>query len=185
MRPRLDAPPPREHPQGRPGRPEGDQLPSRSITRSQEGASATVSRPRGRPEGQSSRQRDRRFIAAHPNATVVAVGEGLEPQLWRIDNDRIRRVSRWISRTRPHWAGSSPPPTSDQLIAASALDTAAWATRRRGRSRRRASHVPPTATLSTRALRHAARDRALQTSSPNASQNTAHKLRKGSYQAPA
>jgi O-methyltransferase involved in polyketide biosynthesis len=28
----------------------------------------------------------RRFLAAHPGGTVVALGEGLETQFWRVDN---------------------------------------------------------------------------------------------------
>jgi O-methyltransferase involved in polyketide biosynthesis len=32
----------------------------------------------------------RRFLAAHPGALVVALGEGLETQLWRVDDGRLR-----------------------------------------------------------------------------------------------
>jgi O-methyltransferase involved in polyketide biosynthesis len=32
----------------------------------------------------------RRFLAAHPDGTVVALGEGLETQFWRVDNGRCR-----------------------------------------------------------------------------------------------
>jgi O-methyltransferase involved in polyketide biosynthesis len=35
----------------------------------------------------------RRFLHDHPDGTVVALGEGLETQLWRVDNDRLRWVS--------------------------------------------------------------------------------------------
>jgi O-methyltransferase involved in polyketide biosynthesis len=31
----------------------------------------------------------RRFLAAHPGATVVALGEGLETQFWRVDDGRV------------------------------------------------------------------------------------------------
>lgn len=32
----------------------------------------------------------RRFLAEHPDGTVVALGEGLETQFWRVDNGRVR-----------------------------------------------------------------------------------------------
>jgi O-methyltransferase involved in polyketide biosynthesis len=32
----------------------------------------------------------RRFLDAHPDGTVVALGEGLETQFWRVDNGRVR-----------------------------------------------------------------------------------------------
>lgn len=35
----------------------------------------------------------RRFLAAHPDGTVVALGEGLETQSWRVDNGRMRWVT--------------------------------------------------------------------------------------------
>ena len=35
----------------------------------------------------------RRFLARHPSGTVVALGEGLETQFWRVDNGRVRWVS--------------------------------------------------------------------------------------------
>jgi O-methyltransferase involved in polyketide biosynthesis len=31
-----------------------------------------------------------RFLAEHPDGTVVALGEGLETQFWRVDNGRVR-----------------------------------------------------------------------------------------------
>jgi O-methyltransferase involved in polyketide biosynthesis len=31
----------------------------------------------------------RRFLAEHPDGTVVALGEGLETQFWRVDNERV------------------------------------------------------------------------------------------------
>jgi O-methyltransferase involved in polyketide biosynthesis len=40
----------------------------------------------------------RRFLAAHPGgATVVALGEGLETQFWRVDNGRVD----WIAVDLP------------------------------------------------------------------------------------
>lgn len=35
----------------------------------------------------------RRFLAEHASPTVVALGEGLETQLWRVDDGRVRWVS--------------------------------------------------------------------------------------------
>ena len=32
----------------------------------------------------------RRFLGRHPDGTVVALGEGLETQFWRVDNGRVR-----------------------------------------------------------------------------------------------
>ncbi|MEJ3750160.1 class I SAM-dependent methyltransferase [Actinomycetes bacterium KLBMP 9797] len=34
----------------------------------------------------------RRFLDRHPDGTVVALGEGLETQFWRVDNGRVRWV---------------------------------------------------------------------------------------------
>jgi len=34
----------------------------------------------------------RRFLQAHPSGTVVALGEGLETQFWRVDNGSVRWV---------------------------------------------------------------------------------------------
>jgi len=39
----------------------------------------------------------RRFLLAHPAATVVALGEGLETQFWRVDNGQVR----WLSVDLP------------------------------------------------------------------------------------
>lgn len=39
----------------------------------------------------------RRFLGAHPDGTVVALGEGLETQFWRVDNGRVR----WLSVDLP------------------------------------------------------------------------------------
>ena len=38
-------------------------------------------------------ERIRGFLAAHPGGTVVALGEGLETQFWRVDDGRVR----WLS----------------------------------------------------------------------------------------
>lgn len=39
----------------------------------------------------------RRFLVEHPDGTVVALGEGLETQFWRVDNGRVR----WLSVDLP------------------------------------------------------------------------------------
>ncbi|MBV8916458.1 MAG: class I SAM-dependent methyltransferase, partial [Acetobacteraceae bacterium] len=39
----------------------------------------------------------RRFLGAHPTGVVVALGEGLETQFWRLDNGRVR----WLSVDLP------------------------------------------------------------------------------------
>jgi len=35
----------------------------------------------------------RRFLHDHPDGTVIALGEGLETQLWRVNNNHVRWVS--------------------------------------------------------------------------------------------
>ncbi|TBO60533.1 class I SAM-dependent methyltransferase [Streptomyces kasugaensis] len=35
----------------------------------------------------------REFLAAHPDGTVIALGEGMETQFWRVDNGRVRWVT--------------------------------------------------------------------------------------------
>ncbi|MFG2287216.1 class I SAM-dependent methyltransferase [Streptomyces sp. NPDC048595] len=35
----------------------------------------------------------REFLATHPDGTVIALGEGLETQFWRVDNGRVRWVT--------------------------------------------------------------------------------------------
>jgi O-methyltransferase involved in polyketide biosynthesis len=39
----------------------------------------------------------RRFLAEHPGGTVVALGEGLETQFWRVDNGRVQ----WLTVDLP------------------------------------------------------------------------------------
>ena len=64
----------------------------------------------------------RRFMAARPDCTVVALGEGLETQFWRVDDGRVR----WVTVELPEVvdAVGSLLPSSDRrrVIAASALD---------------------------------------------------------------
>jgi O-methyltransferase involved in polyketide biosynthesis len=56
----------------------------------------------GRAQWQALRARTfdqqiRRFLLAHPQGTVVALGEGLETQFWRVDNNRVR----WLTVDLP------------------------------------------------------------------------------------
>jgi O-methyltransferase involved in polyketide biosynthesis len=66
----------------------------------------------------------RRFLANHPDGTVVALGEGLETQFWRVDNGRMH----WLSVDLPECIElrSRLLPTSPRLraVAGSVLDTA-------------------------------------------------------------
>jgi O-methyltransferase involved in polyketide biosynthesis len=56
----------------------------------------------GLAQGQALRARRfdievRTFLATHPDGTVVALGEGLETQFWRVDNGRVQ----WLSVDLP------------------------------------------------------------------------------------
>ena len=67
----------------------------------------------------------RAFLARHPQATVAALGEGLETQFWRVDN----RAVRWLSVDLPEViqlrAALLPPDSPRQSsFAGSALDPA-------------------------------------------------------------
>ena len=63
---------------GRPDRP--DRLPVRGALRLRRPA------PSGRRCGESLRPHGPRFLETDPGGTVVALGEGLETQFWRVDN---------------------------------------------------------------------------------------------------
>ncbi|WCB94756.1 hypothetical protein DSM104299_03495 [Baekduia alba] len=73
----------------------------------------------------------RRFMDAHPGGTVVALGEGLETQFWRVDDGRVR----WIGVDLPETVAvrdEALPASGDDAgrrrsVAASALDVDAWA----------------------------------------------------------
>ncbi len=41
----------------------------------------------------------RRFLGSHPAATVVALGEGLETQFWRLDNGQVRWLTVDVPET--------------------------------------------------------------------------------------
>jgi O-methyltransferase involved in polyketide biosynthesis len=49
------------------------------------------------PRARGAAARRRRFLAANPDGTVVALGEGLETQFWRVDNGRVR----WLTVDLP------------------------------------------------------------------------------------
>jgi O-methyltransferase involved in polyketide biosynthesis len=64
----------------------------------------------------------RRFLAANPDGTVVALGEGLETQFWRVDNGRVQWVTVDVPETievRERLLGHGDRQT---LIAASAFE---------------------------------------------------------------
>ncbi|HEY6762986.1 MAG TPA: class I SAM-dependent methyltransferase [Baekduia sp.] len=88
----------------------------------------------GIPQWQALRARTfdgevRRFAAAHPGGTVVALGEGLETQFWRVDDGRVRWVSVDLPETIALRAEVLPPAVAGRQasVAASALDVDAWA----------------------------------------------------------
>src|SRR3954451_18646581 len=65
----------------------------------------------------------RRFLASSPGGTVVALGEGLETQFWRVDDGRVR----WLTVDLPESVDVRTrllPPESDRQrsFAGSALD---------------------------------------------------------------
>src|SRR3954451_18821723 len=68
----------------------------------------------------------RRFIAANPDATVVALGEGLETQFWRVDNGRVRWVTVDLPESTALREQLLPGGGRRRVISASALDTPAW-----------------------------------------------------------
>jgi O-methyltransferase involved in polyketide biosynthesis len=65
-----------------------------------------------------------RFLAAHPDGTVVALGEGLETGFWRADNERVI----WLSVELPEMAALRrellPAAPNLRLLEGSALDEA-------------------------------------------------------------
>ncbi|MFI0895277.1 class I SAM-dependent methyltransferase [Streptomyces sp. NPDC020983] len=65
----------------------------------------------------------RRFLAAHPGGTVVALGEGLETQFWRVDDGLVRWLSVDLPETvavRDRLLPDDPP--RRRTLACSALD---------------------------------------------------------------
>jgi O-methyltransferase involved in polyketide biosynthesis len=83
----------------------------------------------GQAEGQALRVATfdgvvQRFLTRHPAGTVVALGEGLETQFWRVDNGRVR----WITVELPEVVDLRrrllPVTERQRLLATSALDRA-------------------------------------------------------------
>jgi O-methyltransferase involved in polyketide biosynthesis len=64
----------------------------------------------------------RRFLASHPDGQVVALGEGLETQFWRVDNDRVRWVSVELPEVVELRDRVLPASPRRRTIACSALD---------------------------------------------------------------
>lgn len=65
----------------------------------------------------------RRFLAAHPDGTVVALGEGLETQFWRVDDGRVTWLTVDLPETvavRDQLLPEDPP--RRRTVACSALD---------------------------------------------------------------
>jgi O-methyltransferase involved in polyketide biosynthesis len=66
----------------------------------------------------------RRFLAKHPDGTVVALGEGLETQFWRVDNGSVNWVTVDLPETLAVRGDLLPQPERVQMLARSALDEA-------------------------------------------------------------
>src|SRR3954454_17236900 len=64
----------------------------------------------------------RRFLEARPGATVVALGEGLETQFWRVDDARVRWVTVELPEVVSAVGGLLPSSDRGRVIAGSALD---------------------------------------------------------------
>jgi O-methyltransferase involved in polyketide biosynthesis len=64
----------------------------------------------------------RRFLAAYPDGTVVALGEGLETQFWRVDNGTVRWVGVDVPETVAVRARLLPDEPRRRSLAYSALD---------------------------------------------------------------
>lgn len=76
-------------------------------------------------EGLRSRRFDaevRAFLAEHPDGTVVALGEGLETQFWRVDNGRVRWLTVDLPQTIDVRRRVLPRGPRQRLLACSALD---------------------------------------------------------------
>jgi O-methyltransferase involved in polyketide biosynthesis len=66
----------------------------------------------------------RRFLAAHPDGTVVALGEGLETQFWRVDNGRAGWLTVDLPEILAIRAELLPANARLRALASSALDDA-------------------------------------------------------------
>lgn len=63
-----------------------------------------------------------RFLSNYPDGTVVALGEGLETQFWRVDNERVRWLSVDLPETVEVRRKLLPDSNRLRTIACSALD---------------------------------------------------------------
>ena len=66
----------------------------------------------------------RRFLARHPDGTVVALGEGLETQFWRVDNGSVNWVTVELPEILAVRADLLPQPERVRALDRSALDQA-------------------------------------------------------------
>lgn len=64
-----------------------------------------------------------RFLCEHPGGTVVALGEGLETQFWRVDNGRANWLTVDLPETIEVRERLLPPVQRARVLACSALDT--------------------------------------------------------------
>lgn len=64
----------------------------------------------------------RRFLARHPDGTVVALGEGLETQYWRVDNGRVTWLGVDVPETVALRERLFPDATRRRTYVGSALD---------------------------------------------------------------
>ncbi len=69
-------------------------------------------------------ERLRSFLAEHPGATVVALGEGLETQFWRVDDGLVNWYSVDLPEAIDTRRSLLPAHPRNTLLACSALDTA-------------------------------------------------------------
>ena len=67
-------------------------------------------------------ERLRNFLALHPNATVVALGEGLETQFWRVDDGQVNWLSVDLPEAIETRRNLLPGHPRNRLLACSALD---------------------------------------------------------------
>src|SRR5690349_13748037 len=65
-----------------------------------------------------------RFLARHPDGTVVALGEGLETQFWRVDNGRVHWLTVDLPETVALREQLLPAGSRQRVVAASVLDEA-------------------------------------------------------------
>jgi O-methyltransferase involved in polyketide biosynthesis len=67
-------------------------------------------------------QEIRRFLSVHPEGMVIALGEGLETQFWRVDNGRVRWLTVDLPETVEVRRRLLPESPRQRTLACSALD---------------------------------------------------------------